>query len=56
VQRRPEAIAGTAEVMSDRGRVEAGIDAAEEDVEAGRDDVRDRLSMCCCNLFACRFQ
>jgi hypothetical protein len=42
--------------MSDHGGVEAGIEAAEEDVEAGRDDVGDRLPMCCRELFGCRFQ
>src|SRR5213075_172726 len=42
VKRRPEAIAGSREVMADLRAVETGIDAAEENVEVGRDDVGDQ--------------
>lgn len=42
VERRPEAVAGAAEVLLDGGGIEAGIDAAEEDVEVQRDDVGKR--------------
>ena len=43
VQDRPEAIARAAEVLFHGRRVEAGIDAAEEDVEVRRDHVGQRL-------------
>ncbi|GAA3898608.1 hypothetical protein GCM10023084_58890 [Streptomyces lacrimifluminis] len=36
----PETVAGAGEVMACRGCHQAGIDAAEQDVEAVRDDVR----------------
>src|SRR5207248_7201774 len=39
----PEAVARPAEVVADRRGVEARVDAAEEYVEAGRDEVRDGL-------------
>jgi hypothetical protein len=39
MERAPEAVSRAAEVVADRRRVQAGIDADEEDVEAGRDDV-----------------
>jgi hypothetical protein len=42
MQRRPEAIAGTSEVLLHGGGVEAGIDAAEKNVEMLRDDVGKR--------------
>jgi hypothetical protein len=44
VNRRPEAITRASEMLLHRGRVEAGIDTAEEDVEIRRDDIRQRLS------------
>ena len=44
MERRPEAIAGTAEVLLHGRGVETGIDAAEEDVEMRRDDVRQGLA------------
>jgi hypothetical protein len=40
VQDRPEAVAGAGEVVARRGRHEAGVDAAEQHLEAVRDDVR----------------
>src|SRR3989442_1547514 len=43
MERRPEAIAGTREMMADRRGVEPGIDPAEEDAQAGRDHVGDAL-------------
>src|SRR5262249_21246372 len=46
VERRPEAVAGTREVMTGRAGVEPGIDAAEEDPESRRDCVRDGLPGC----------
>ena len=42
---RPEAIAGPGEVMADRRRVEARIDAAEEDEQVRREDVGDGLAV-----------
>ena len=39
VQHRPEAVAGTGEVMPRRSGIEAGIDAAEQDPEVVRDHV-----------------
>src|SRR5207249_5628643 len=39
VHGRPEAVAGAGEVVADGGGVEAGIDADEEDVEVGAEDV-----------------
>ena len=44
VQGGPEAVAGTAEVLLDGGGVEAGVDAAEEDVEVRRDDIGQRFA------------
>ena len=41
MERRPEAVAGTREVMADRRGVEPGVDPAEEDAQAGRDHVGD---------------
>jgi hypothetical protein len=38
VQRRPEAVARTREVMSDLGGPQRRIDADEEDAQAGPDD------------------
>jgi hypothetical protein len=43
VQGRPEAVAGTGEVMAGGGGVKAGVDADEEDAQAGRDYVPDTL-------------
>ena len=43
MQRRPEAVAGAREMVASGGRVEAGIDAAEEDLQVRRDDVAQRL-------------
>ena len=37
----PEAVAGAGEMVADGGGVEAGIDADEEDIEIGADDVGD---------------
>jgi len=42
MERGPEAVAGSSEMWLDGGGVEAGIDAAEEDVEIRRDDVGQR--------------
>src|SRR5690606_23316025 len=39
VERRPEAVAGTREVVADRRRIEARVDAAPEDRETGCDHV-----------------
>jgi hypothetical protein len=39
VKRGPEAISGTREVVAGGGRIQAGVDAAEQDLQAGRDDV-----------------
>ena len=39
----PEAVAGAAEVAADGGRVEAGVDAGEEDDEVFGDEIRDLL-------------
>ncbi len=39
MERGPEAVAGSSEMLLDGSGVEAGIDAAEEDVEVRRDDV-----------------
>ena len=39
----PEAVAGAAEVMADRGGVEAGIDAGEENDEILGGEIRDEL-------------
>src|SRR5215471_9882885 len=54
VQRRPEAVARTREVVANSGRVEAGIDAAEEDSQTRRDDVRDARVPRRGQLLACR--
>src|SRR5687768_11435277 len=42
MERGPEAVAGSSEMLLDRGGVETGIDAAEENVEIRRDDVGQR--------------
>jgi len=44
VQRGPEAVTGSREVVAGGGGVKAGIDAAEEDGETGRDDVAQLLA------------
>jgi len=44
VQRGPEAVAGPGEVVARGGGVEAGIDAAEKDRQARRDDVAQLLA------------
>ncbi len=41
VHGRPEAVAGPCEMVADGGGVQAGVDADEEDVEIGSDDVGD---------------
>src|SRR5688572_6176343 len=41
VERGPEAVAGAGEVVADRAGIESGVDAAEEDLEPGGDDVRE---------------
>jgi hypothetical protein len=41
VQRRPEAVAGAGEVVAGGRRVQARVDAAEQHVQAGSDDVGD---------------
>jgi hypothetical protein len=43
VQDRPEAVAGAREVVAGGGRIEAGIDAHEQDAQAGRDHVPQAL-------------
>jgi hypothetical protein len=40
---RPEAVSGAAEVTTDRGGVEAGVDASEENDEVFGDEIRDEL-------------
>ncbi|GGW58172.1 hypothetical protein GCM10010350_48270 [Streptomyces galilaeus] len=40
MQHRPETVARTGEVVAGRRRHQAGVDAAEENTEAARDDVR----------------
>ena len=42
---RPETVAGATEVAADRGGVEAGVDAGEEDDEVFGDQIRDELVM-----------
>jgi len=39
VQRRPEAVAGTREVVAGRSRVQAGIDSDEQDLQGWSDDI-----------------
>src|SRR5438105_3072524 len=39
VQRRPEAVPGPGKVVAGRRRIKAGIDAAEQYLQAGRDDI-----------------
>ena len=39
MQRRPEAVAGAREMVARGGGVQAGVDADEQDLQAGRDDV-----------------
>jgi len=46
MQRRPETIARTREVVADGGGVKPGVDADEQDVEVGRDDVTQGLIAC----------
>jgi hypothetical protein len=43
VQRGPEAVAGPREVVSGGGRIEAGVDAAKKDLQAGRDYILEPL-------------
>jgi hypothetical protein len=45
VQRRPEPITGTGEVEARGGRVEAGVDAAEENPESRGEDVAQALAV-----------
>jgi hypothetical protein len=45
VQRRPEAVAGPREVEAGRRRVQAGIDAAEQDLQVRGDDVAQALAV-----------
>jgi len=47
MERGPEAVAGSSEMLLDGSGVEAGIDAAEEDVEIRRDDVGQRCVRGC---------
>ena len=51
VQRGPEAVAGTGEVMAGSGGVKARIDADEQDLESGRDHVPDAPVRCGGELF-----
>jgi len=44
VQRGPEAVTGSREVVAGGGGVKAGIDATEEDLELRRDDVAQLLA------------
>ena len=44
VQRGPEAVAGSGEVVAGRGGVKAGVDAAEEYGKTGRDDIAQPLA------------
>lgn len=46
----PKAVAGSAEVVADGDAIEAGVDAAEENVEVGGDDVRHGLAVAGGNL------
>src|SRR5262249_22441779 len=50
----PEAIAGTAEVMTDRRGVEARVDPAEQHLQPWTDYVGDRPPVCRGDLFARR--
>jgi hypothetical protein len=43
VEGRPEAVAGAAEMAADRGGVEAGVDASEQDNQIFGDEIRDAL-------------
>jgi hypothetical protein len=43
VQRGPEAVAGAREVVSGGGGVQAGIDAAKKNLQAGRDYILEPL-------------
>lgn len=45
VQGRPEAIAGPREMVSGRRGVQAGVDADEQHIQPGRDDVEDSRHM-----------
>jgi hypothetical protein len=56
MERGPEAVPGSSEMLLDGSGVEAGIDAAEEDVEVRRDDVGQRRVGGCGEVGACRFQ
>jgi hypothetical protein len=41
VQRRPETVAGAREVLAGGGGIEPGVDADEQDLQAGGDNVPD---------------
>jgi len=44
VQRRPEPVARAGEVVAGGGGVETGVDADEQDLQAGRDDIAQALA------------
>jgi len=44
VQRRPEPVARAGEVVAGGGGVEARVDADEQDLQAGRDDIAQALA------------
>jgi len=48
MQCRPEAVTGPGEVKSGRGGIEARIDATEQNLQSGADDVAQALA--CCRL------
>ncbi len=50
MQRRPEAVAGTSEVKTGGCRVQAGVDAAEQHLQAGPDDVAQPLAARRCQV------
>jgi hypothetical protein len=50
VKRGPKAVAGTREVVARCGRIQTGVDAAEEDLQAGREDVRQPFACSCGKL------
>jgi hypothetical protein len=45
MQGRPETITGSSEVMTGGARVQAGVDAAKQYPQAGRDHIRDALAV-----------
>jgi hypothetical protein len=48
IQGGPESVAGPGKVMTGCRGVETGIDAAEENPQIGRNEIRYRAPVCCC--------